>query len=934
MKDKDKTKEQLIKELVELRQRVAEIESIKTDCKCAEEALREKEKRYKLATSAGQVGVWDWNININEIYLDPILKAMLGYADHEIQNHTDDWVKLMHPDDTERVMAEVKAYLEGLTPLYEIPHRMLHKDGSIRWFLARGIAIRDANGKPYRMLGTDTDITDRKLAMEALLESKEKYRLVVENAHDGIVVIQDGMLRFANRGASYFSGYSIDELTSRPFMEFVYPDDRKMAMAYHLRRLKDEKVPEIYVLRVIDKNGKIRWIETGGVTITWEGRPATLNFLRDITERKRAEDELRKHRYHLEELVKERTAELKEANRQLERELTERKQTEQALQESEERYRHLVELSPDGICIHAEGKVVFANTAGVKLMGATNAEELIGKQILDIVHPDYREIVKKRVLQVLEKRTRAPFIEEKFIRLNGTILDVEVAAIPFNYKGKPAVQIVARDIIDRKRAEEALRESEKRFRDLFDDAPIGYHELDIEGRIIQVNRTELDMLGYTEEEMLGRHVWEFIVESEKSQQTFKAKKAGVMPPDKAYERTFRRKGGTEVPVLVENRLLKNEEGRFVGIRTTIQDVTRRKKAEELFYKAFHASPLSINITHLKDGRFIDVNESFLKNFGYSRDEVIDHTSLELNIWGNHAECDLFKKAVMEKKNIRNMEINLYTKSGDKRCFHYSAELIDIGSELCLLCIGQDITERKQAEKKIINYQKQLQSLASELSLAEERERRRLALVLHEGIGQVLATAKIKLGVLGEFASSTELVRPLQEIREMIDQSIQDTRSLTLELSPPVLYELGFETAIEWLAEHIQKQYGIPTKFENDREPKPLSDDIQVILFQATRELLLNVVKHSQASSAKVTIQKDNLDIRVIVEDNGVGFNITEAGSHLSKTGGFGLFSIHERLKHFGGHCEIESESGRGTKVILAAQLRRNVKTLKKKRSSP
>ncbi len=135
-----------------------------TDFIRVKNALEESQERYALTTKAGQVGVWDWNLESNEIYLDPNLKAMLGYADHEIRNHLDDWSKFVHPDDTAEVMAKANAHLEGRVPLYEVVHRMLHKDGSIRWFLARGRAIRDADGKPYRVLGTDTDITERKRA--------------------------------------------------------------------------------------------------------------------------------------------------------------------------------------------------------------------------------------------------------------------------------------------------------------------------------------------------------------------------------------------------------------------------------------------------------------------------------------------------------------------------------------------------------------------------------------------------------------------------------------------------------------------------------------------------------------------------------------------------------------------------------------------------
>ncbi len=136
--------------------------------KRAQQALRESEERYTMATDAGNAGIWDWNIGTNEIHLDLKLKAMLGYQDEEIKNHMDVWVKFVHPDDISKVMNEAQKHLEGVSPIYEIEHRMLHKDENVRWFLARGTALRDESGKPYRMVGTNTDITDRKRAEEAL----------------------------------------------------------------------------------------------------------------------------------------------------------------------------------------------------------------------------------------------------------------------------------------------------------------------------------------------------------------------------------------------------------------------------------------------------------------------------------------------------------------------------------------------------------------------------------------------------------------------------------------------------------------------------------------------------------------------------------------------------------------------------------------------
>jgi len=236
-------------------------------------------------------------------------------------------------------------------------------------------------------------------------------------------------------------------------------------------------------------------------------------------------------------------------------------------------------------------------------------------------------------------------------------------------------------------------------------------------------------------------------------------------------------------------------------------------------------------------------------------------------------------------------------------------------------IARDITERKRAEDQLLAYQGRLQSLASELSLAEERERRRIARDLHDRIGQTLAICKIKLGALRASASSTGLAGPLDEIHELIDEIIQETRSLTFEVSSPILYELGLEAAVEWLVEQIQEQYGLLSHFEDDRQPKPLDDDVRVLLFQAVRELLTNVAKHAQAHNVKVSLRRENSNIKITVEDDGNGFDTSDVVSHWSRAEGFGLFSIRERLGHLGGCLEVESEPGHGTWATLAAPLK-------------
>jgi signal transduction histidine kinase len=239
-----------------------------------------------------------------------------------------------------------------------------------------------------------------------------------------------------------------------------------------------------------------------------------------------------------------------------------------------------------------------------------------------------------------------------------------------------------------------------------------------------------------------------------------------------------------------------------------------------------------------------------------------------------------------------------------------------GTTKYLLGIYEDITERKEAEARLLAYQEQLRTLTSELTLIEERERRRIASELHDQIGQNLALCKLKVAALEKGVPGEELKGELSAVRRLLECSIQDTRSLIFDLSPPVLYELGFPAALEWLVEWIGEQYHVPVEFENRSGEEPMESDRQVILFQVIRELLVNVGKHSRASRAKVILSQEKRSLKVQVNDDGVGFDARRIYDPKGKDGGFGFFSMRERLNYLGGSLEVRSKPGQGTQIIL------------------
>lgn len=217
----------------------------------------------------------------------------------------------------------------------------------------------------------------------------------------------------------------------------------------------------------------------------------------------------------------------------------------------------------------------------------------------------------------------------------------------------------------------------------------------------------------------------------------------------------------------------------------------------------------------------------------------------------------------------------------------------------------------------LRFQERLRALSSQLSLAEERERRRIAAAVHDQVAQSLAVIKMRLGELRELDSSAALADKIQGIREMVDQTMEDTRSLTYALSPPVLYELGLEAALEWLAEQVQKDYSITCQFEDDGQAKPLGDDARGFVFWAARELIMNVIKHANARTATLSVSGNDGMLCLRVQDDGEGFYPVEMER---RTSGFGLFSIRERLMDFGGLFQVDSRPGFGTRVTLCVPL--------------
>jgi len=231
-------------------------------------------------------------------------------------------------------------------------------------------------------------------------------------------------------------------------------------------------------------------------------------------------------------------------------------------------------------------------------------------------------------------------------------------------------------------------------------------------------------------------------------------------------------------------------------------------------------------------------------------------------------------------------------------------------------IARDISERKKIEAEVWEYQNMLKRLSADLILAEETQRRNLAIALHDKLGQSLAMAKIKIaGVLNDL-SDKALREKIKAIEKDISYAVAETRSLTYELSPPVLHELGFIVALQWRLDKFAAETGLAVRYEHNIDQIKLRDEQAIILFRSADEVLKNIIKHAGASRVEVTAHASRYDFSVKIRDDGYGFDTSILNPQKRRRDTFGLFSIKERLEYLGGVLELQSTEQGGTLVTL------------------
>jgi len=394
--------------------------------------------------------------------------------------------------------------------------------------------------------------------------------------------------------------------------------------------------------------------------------------------------------------------ELEQKVKELEKEAIDRKRVEEALRESEVRYRHLVDLSPDGIAIESEGNIVFINKAGVEILGAKNAIQLIGKPVMDFVHSDYHKIVKERIRQLKEEGKKVPLNEEKYIRLDGITIDVEVTVSPIIYQNKLATQIFVRDITERKRAEEALREREAEQKAILDASIDRIRLVDKDLRIIWANKTTTREVNMTTEDLAGHPCYKIFPSRDTpcpGCSTKKALESGQIEHAMMHQTRTRGINGESywsiyaVPI-------KNESDDSIQIIQIVRNITEAKRAEELLRESeerlntiLNTIQAGIVVIDAETHEIVDANPAAIKMIGAPKEQIIGHICHKYICPAEKGKCPITDL----RQEIDNSERILLTANGKEIPILKTVTPMILRGKEYLLDSFIDITEKKHLE---------------------------------------------------------------------------------------------------------------------------------------------------------------------------------------------------------------------------------------------
>jgi PAS domain S-box-containing protein len=872
-----------------------------------EKAMKIAQERYQLATSSGAVGVWDWDIENGSLYLAPVLKSILGYDDDQPFDKNNGWSRVFHPYDLEQGMELVQACAAGRIPHFEQELRIIRKDGSIGWILDRGNAVKDRHGKVVRLVGTKVDITERKRAAAALLESEERNQAMLRAMPDLMFLMtKDGIyLDYHAKDPSKLR-VAPDDFIGKNIAEVMGAD---LANVFHrsVKKAVLSREPATYEYSPAMPDGTKGHFEWRLVDC---GDDRVLSIVRDITERRRAEE---------------------------------------ALRDSEERYRTIFELTAVGATENStDGAFIRVNDAFCALTGYSR-DELLSMRFGDITHPEDLEECRRNLQRMLNGEIAQLKIEKRYLRKDGEVVWTEVnAAVVRDATGRPhyLVSLVS-DITDRKRVEQLLREE---FRVLTESMPQVVWASRPDGTADYYNCKYYELTGTTKGTEDGR--WQAIVHPDDRSKCVDLWNQSVRTgrpyqvegrikhddtgeyrwhlaralPVRDEKGTIVRWVGTstdihyqkqaehalrEVSEELEGRVAERTAELSRANETLRKEASERKQTEEAlreserqFRTIFDNAAIAIALVS-PDGRPFETNPALVQMLGYSAEELRGMRFAEFT-HPSDVELDLklYRRLMDGEVDRYRIEKRYFRKDGRLVWANLTVSLVRDGQGRPRFAIGmaEDITERKRAEENLHEMQAELAHIGRLTALGELTAS--IAHEVNQPLAAIVGNADICLSWLRSNGSDLGMVR--EALADIVDdgnrasQVIARVRSLIKKdeaQKEPLDINAVIDEAVALVSsEAVRRQVGLQADL-CPRIPLVMGDRVQL------QQVLLNLIMNGFESMAACKDGPPELLIksaeygpaRIIVEvrDTGPGIDPADlervfAAFYTTKSSGIGI----------------------------------------------
>lgn len=885
---------------------------------------KQQKRLYEVIISDTPDLVYVFDLNHRFIFANEALLEMWGLTWEESigKNLREVGCEFSHPEMYEHEIDQVIATKESVQGEVSFPHDKLGH----RYYDYLFLPVLDGEDEVKAVAGIARDVTERKQVEQALRKNKEEYRTLISNFPKGAVGLFDNDLRYTAVGGELLDMAGVD------------PEDRV-----------GNKIVDIYPDEIIAEIEPYFWAAFEGESSSFETDFHDRHLFAQTLPVKSRDDEVI-------------------AGMLVVQDVTERWQAQRALRKSEEKYRTLFEKMDEGFCII---KMMFNENnepINFRFMETNPAyHQHSGIQDKEIKGKTAREVISDIGEDMLQRNgkvalTGEPFNDEIYVEEIDRWLDISTFRI-----GKPEerkVAVLFNNITERKNNElnkaylSAIVENS-------DDAIISK---DLNGIITSWNASAEKIFGYSAEEAVGSPITMIIPDDLLGEEADFLSKINQGERINHFETIRKHKDGTLLDVSLTISSVKNSKGMIVGASKIARDITDRKQArlrrKQLLRKVetererlsdiFQYAPSFMCILREPNHIVERVNDRFMALVG-DRDVIGKPVREAIPEAVEPGFIEMLNQVFKTGEHVVGSDMSIILQrqnsgqAAEKRYLDYVFQPIrePDGTVSGVFVQGVDITERKQAKEELksinesleervekrtetlLSYQKQLRSLASQLSLAEENQRQQLASELHDNLGQLLAVGKMKADLLEKNQFPETSLKDINDLQEIISDALTYTYELMSDLKPPSSIDSDMIASVEWVAEKLSK-HGLKVTIRDDGGPKPISGEVRSIVLQSVRELLFNVVKHTAKKEAVVSIKSDEEQLHISVKDMGKGFDAENMEWAPNKQGGFGLFNIYERIDLLGGRMDIDSEAGKGTEVVLKIPFTEKTETGSKK----